>query len=159
MKIKAETYTCKVLRTILSNLTTGSNIPESNEMQEVFSGLERIIPEIFKDDYEFWKYESLDGIFLREAIKSNEFEVILTGMCLLITDQTLTPIYLDMKIGEEINKFEWIYCKLGEIENDNLVRIPYESSKWKKLLYEFEISTMNWAFEIEYKKARADIRN
>lgn len=81
------------------------------------------LPDLLSKKYEFWKEESLDGIDCLQVCITENNKVELFGMCYLITDYTQTPIYIDFKVKDSSNDFEYIHCKIGENTPKGLLRL------------------------------------
>ncbi len=113
MPLKSEEIICCDLRPILSSLEDGDNIQDSEELNEVLVGLEVFLSIIFQDRYNEWKYEGLDGIYLSKALRTGLNEAELIGICILISDQTLTPIHIRLRLAISSDEIEWLDCKLG----------------------------------------------
>ena len=75
--------------------------------------LELLIPEILRREHPEWERESIDGFFFSTAVKSNEGGAELWGTCILISDQTVTPFWLDLSLSDP-GVFEAVRIKLGE---------------------------------------------
>lgn len=149
---KAEEIVSSNLHAILRVLTIGESIEESERLQEVLSGLEFILPAIFQDKYKEWKCESLDGIYLAKASKTGENEAEFIGLCILITDQTLTPFHLRLRVVNSQAEIGWLRCRLGENTQQGLLKIPYNSLSWHKYLHKLEDclpDSMDWVYEVE----------
>ena len=59
--------------------------------------LELFIPKVLRRYHSEWAEESLDGIFVSRARKSGPFGVELVGTCILISDQTMTPLLVELE--------------------------------------------------------------
>lgn len=62
--------------------------------------LELFIPGVMRRRYPEWEKESLDGIFVARAIKTGSAAAELMGTCILISDQTVTPFFVDLKLSQ-----------------------------------------------------------
>lgn len=124
------------LRTILDKLPTGAIIEPSDELREYFSGLEYFVPQVLREIHPEWNHESLDGFLPKVARKTGEGEAEFFGHCILISDQTLTPIHLCLQIDLTEDEVLWLVCKLGERGDDGMMRVPYESimEAYKRLI-------------------------
>lgn len=148
MGSKAKEIVTGNLRTILETLAQGESLEESESFRDVLSGLEFFLSDILIGKYPEWKYESLDGFHLAKASKIGVNQAELIGMCILNADQTLTPFHLRLKVAESKKGIEWLHCRLGENTEEGLLRIPYNSSKWKKYMYRLEASSIDWVYEV-----------
>lgn len=61
MASRAEQTLSRSLRAILTDLPNGASIPDSEQFQEVLSGLEYFVTEVLGEIYPVWHQESLDG--------------------------------------------------------------------------------------------------
>lgn len=75
--------------------------------------LERLIPALLRMEYPEWERESIDGFFLASATKTAPRTAELTGTCILISDQTVTPFALTLGLTDS-TVFQIINIKLGE---------------------------------------------
>lgn len=149
---KAEETVSSNLRTLLGALAQGEKIEESESLQEVLDGLEFVSTAILQDKYHEWKYESLDGFYLVEASKVGDNEAEFFGLCCLISDQTMTPLHLRLRIAESENEIEWLVCRLGQNTQDGVLKIPYHASKkWTGYMSKLDstsIKAIGWAYEV-----------
>jgi hypothetical protein len=113
---KGEECLAKSVRTLLGRVTTGDKIEESDDFREFLCDLEWYIPEVLREIHSEWKTESLDAVFPLVTRKTGEREVVVFGQCILITDQTFTPIYVKLQIHSSEDKVTWLECKLGETD-------------------------------------------
>jgi len=92
----------------------GTDFPESPELRDVLNGLEFFLPPTLAEIYPYWKGESLDGFYLSEARKTHERSAWLRGVGVLISDQTLTPVDVCLRVSASEDEIEWMECRLGE---------------------------------------------
>ncbi len=148
MPSKAEKCAAEHFGVILSSLKVGDRIEESKEFQDALSGFEYYIPDILSKKYEFWQGESLDGFYCVDATKSGPCEALLEGMCILISDQSMTRFYLHFGLSDSFKRIEWLICKLGESGENGLVR--YKTPFWEKDFNKKGVSSIRWEFEISF---------
>ena len=115
----------KSVRTILDQVTTGDKIEESDDLQEFLNALEWFIPEVLEEIHSEWKNECLDAVLPHLTRKTGEREVEVFGLCILITDQTFTPIYVKLQIHSSEDKITLLECKLGEKDPRGKIRTKY----------------------------------
>ncbi|WP_425615196.1 hypothetical protein NA78x_005096 [Anatilimnocola sp. NA78] len=125
MASKAEEWVCRWLRTILADLPNGASIAHSDQIQKLFSGLEYFLPQVLSASYPEWEHESLDGFLPLVARKTGDGEAEIFGLCIIISDQTLTPIHLHIQASKTKDEVSWVDCKLGEAGEHGMVRIPW----------------------------------
>jgi hypothetical protein len=149
---KAEETTSRLLRSVLSSIPDGGTIEDSDEFLDLQSALELFLPVVLRERYpNEWRGESLDGFRLAVARKVGPAEAELIGLCLLISDQTWTPVHVRLRSGSSGTSIPWVRCKLGTRDSSGLTRLPYESSKVSKLLYTVSErpESLNWMYSVE----------
>lgn len=152
MTSKAEEIACRCLRVMLSPISAGSAIEDSDDFSFFQSAMEYVIPSILEREYPWWRYESLDAFRFAVARKVGPDEAEFIGLCLLISDQAWTPVHLRLRIAPQGESIEWLACKLGEsgTGNGGMVRTPYGSSRETKLFYSVvdRLESIAWAYTI-----------
>ena len=152
MASKAEEIASRCLRAVLAPLSPGSEIEDSDTFSTFQSALARVIPSTLEEAYSWWRYESLDAFRFVVARKLGPEEAEFVGLCLLITDQTWTPLHLRLRIAPQSDNIEWLECKLGEsgTGNGGMLRTPYGSTSDTKLLYSVvdRLESISWAYTI-----------
>lgn len=108
MTSRAEEIASRCLRAILANISTGSTIEYSDDFRWFQSALERVIPSILEDEYEWWRWENLDGFSFAVARKTGPEEAEFIGLCILMSDQTWTPIHLRLRVALQSDNIEWL---------------------------------------------------
>lgn len=119
--------------------------------EEVCFTLERFLSMRLAQAYSEWRWESLDGLFVR-ARKTSQSEVQLQGICLLITDQSWTPLRVRLEVsplGRAIDSFR--IC-LGECGGGPLgVSMARFYCSPEKLLHRVSerLDEIDWVFVAE----------
>lgn len=92
-----ETKIAAELSSYLENTSVGSEfkVEPSADLSYL---LELYIPKLLSSRYSEWEKESLDGVFVTRARKINLETVELAGMCILISDQTVTPFFIHLSL-------------------------------------------------------------
>jgi hypothetical protein len=84
------------LRTLLQGKRIGSDLVNDEQAwgarRDFEASLEFYLPEVLADIYREWEQESLDGFYFTVGKKRDEFEAEFFGLCIIISDETLTPI-------------------------------------------------------------------
>jgi hypothetical protein len=119
-------------------------------------GLEFFLPAVLRKVYPELDRESLDGFSPLFARKTGEREAELFGFCILISDQTLTPIHLRLQLSSTSNEVSWLELRLGESGPDGMVRLPYHPTvgtihTWLHALNERAV-TIAWVYEVTFGK-------
>jgi hypothetical protein len=158
MASRAEQSISRSLRAILADLPDGASIADSEQFREALSGLEFFLPhQVLNEIYPEWNYESLDGILPLGARKRGEGEAEIVGLCILISDQTLTPLHVRLQVAASTDEVSWLECRLGERGKHGMVRTPYESSSAvAKRLYALngKPDLIDWVYKVEFGHRR-----
>lgn len=80
---------------------------------ELCGVLEYLLPQILMQRHPEWSGESIDGFFFSLAVKSSSSTVELIGTCILISDQTVTPFALSIRVGRD-GGLEALRLRIGE---------------------------------------------
>lgn len=158
MASKSEEITSRCLRAILAGLPTGATIDDSPEFREALTGLEWFLPEVLAEIHKEWTGESLDGIYPHLACKIGEQTVEILGLCILLSDQTLTPIHLRLQLSFATDEVSWLELRLGEKGQHGMVRTPYgsEGSIYKRLHALIgRADTMGWVYKVTFGERRS----
>jgi hypothetical protein len=150
MASKAEQRTSELLRELLKALPDGVDVVESKLLQGVLNGLEFFIPEVLREIYPYWKYESLDGIIPLTTKKASDREIEIFGLCIIISDQTLTPIHLQLQIADAVDEVTWLECRLGETSGDGMLRSPYRSRIKALNALQGRKDDINWVYKATF---------
>lgn len=152
MTSRGEEIASRCLRAMLAPISAGSAIEDSDDFNTFQSALERVIPSSLEVEYPWWQYESLDGFRFAVARKLGPKEAEFIGLCLLITDQTWTPLHVRLRIASQNDHIEWLDCRVGEsgTGNGGMVRTPYGASRETKLLYSVvnRLDSIPWAYKV-----------
>jgi hypothetical protein len=81
---------------------------------DLFYLLELYIPQLLSRRYSEWKKESLDGFFLANARKIGSETAEFAGLCILISDQTVTPVLIRLTLTSSRDSIAAYQVFLGE---------------------------------------------
>jgi hypothetical protein len=113
--------------------------------------LERLVPQLLAVEHGEWRGESLDGFYFSSAVKSDDGSAVLTGLCMLLSDQTLTPFIFNLSLSDEA-ELGAIRIRLGEPGEGHLgISGPaWGSSEVLKSLWtlEAQLETVDWAYDV-----------
>lgn len=98
-------------RDAMTDVAIGSPV-EIPPSADLFYALELYIPGLLRERYPEWKDESLDGFFPAEARRTDATSLRIAGICILITDQRVTPFLVELSISDET--VERASIRLGE---------------------------------------------
>ena len=105
---------------------------------------------MLREVHAFWRHESLDGLFYELAIKTAKRQAELAGFCILISDQTLTPYHLQLRFADKVDEIEWLDCRVGEIREGVMVRIPFHSAGCVEQRVADRLSLIHWQFRVGF---------
>jgi hypothetical protein len=145
------------LRAALADLPIGGTIPDSDEYREVLTALEYFIPVVLGELYREWTFQGLDGVVPVEARKTGEGEVEIFGLCCIISDQTLTPLYVHLQVAADDDEISWLECRLGERGQVGMVRKPYDFLRQmtKRLrVLDGRIELIDWVYKAQFGERR-----
>lgn len=131
MASQVENTVARSLRAVLAALPDGANIDDSDEFQTLLSGLEYFLPAVLGEVHQEWKGQGLDGFLFGLKRKMGPGEAEFFGMCIFISDQTLTPIHLRLRVAAASDEVEWLECSVGKPGDGKggMMRVPYNSTK------------------------------
>jgi hypothetical protein len=157
MASRAEEITSRCFRAILAGLPTSATIHDSEEFRDALTGLEGFLPRVLAEIYPEWTVESLDGIYPHFARKTDEREVEIFGLCILMSDQRMTPIHLRFQLSPTTDEVAWLELRLGEKGQHGMVRTPYSSEssihRWLHALNR-KADTMEWVYKVTFGQTR-----
>src|SRR5215467_14646777 len=114
MTSKAEGITCHGLYAIIENLQAGAQILDATGARKLALRLEYLLPKVLAAEHRWWRREGLDRILPAVARKVGPQDIELIGLCILISDQSVAPTYVRLRVSDEANEIERLECKLGE---------------------------------------------
>ena len=158
MGSRVEESISRSLRAVLADLPDGASIGDSEQFRGVLSGLEFFLPhQVLREIYPEWDNESLDGIMPMLARKTGEGEAEILGLCILISDQTVTPLHVRLQVAASTDEVSWLECRLGERGKHGMVRMPYDSSSvMAKRLYALDgrQDQIDWVYKVTFGHRR-----
>jgi hypothetical protein len=153
----AEQSLSRSLRSVLADLPNGTSIPDSEQFREVLSALEYFIPVFLGELHREWTFEGLDGVLPVVSRKTGEGEAEIFGLCIIIGDQTLTPLHVRLQVAASDDEISWIECRLGEQGQHGMVRTPYGFlNAMMKRLYTLEgrADLVDWVYKVTFGHRR-----
>jgi hypothetical protein len=158
MPSSVEQKLSRSLRAVLADLPDGAGIPESGANFEQFRSflwsLESFIPPVLQTLHPEWGQESLDGFIRLVARKVMAREVEYFGLCILIADQTLTPVHLCLQIAPSADAVSWLECKLGERGEEGMLRTPYRFRDKCLAALEGMEDRIDWDYKVTFGDRR-----
>ena len=143
----------RLLRAVLSDLPKGSSVPDSEMFGQALSNLEFFVAAVLRTKYHEWVEESLDGVWALDAKKSNENEAKILGLCMIITSQRYTPIYLKLQVHATEDKIVLFDCKLGEKGSQGMEATSsrhLDSLEERIRGFDGDARSIQWVYEIGF---------
>jgi hypothetical protein len=131
-------------------------IGESADLRDALAAIEFFLPEVLREVHAEWQEESLDGIYPAFIQKTGDDEIEIIGLCILISDQTLTPIHLRLQLAPTDNTVSWLECNLGEATDTGMLRVPYSRQivYGDKLGVLKRLDSIRWVYKVGYGERR-----
>lgn len=148
-----EQQLARSLRDACDKAPIGGDISRSDAFQVVTSALEFYLPAVLREIHACWKYESLDGVLHELAVKTGARQVEIAGLCILISDQTLTPFHVRLRYSADVDEIEWLDCRLGEVRGDTMVRVPYNAFPAGVRRVPDRLNSIEWKFHVGFGDA------
>ena len=82
--------------------------------EDICYSLELRIPQLLSRRHVEWKHECLDGVFVARARKTGVAAAQLVGTCILMSDQTVTPLLVELSLSRSQTSIERFRVCLGE---------------------------------------------
>ncbi|WP_154402774.1 hypothetical protein [Nocardioides speluncae] len=137
------------LTELLARVPVGGKLPLASA-SELNDTLEILVPELLRARHSEWARESLDGLFYSSALKTEDAEAKLRGMCILISDQTVAPFELAVKLHSD-EEIATLRIRLGEPGGGHLgiSGPPYASPLGQRFLDEMESRAqgIDWVYD------------
>lgn len=92
----------------------------------------------------------MDGIFPEIAVKTAHHEANIAGLCILISDQTLTPIHIRLRAAVSSDAIVSLKCCLGESGPNGMVRVPYGSNRVSKIAVANRLDVIEWTYRVMF---------
>ncbi len=139
------------LATAIDGVEAGASLPIDSS-SPLSGTLEYLVPRLLARDHREWLGESLDGLYLSSARKSDSRSAVLTGLCILISDQTVTPFTLSLSMAEDAT-LSAVRIRLGEPGGGQLgISGPAAgSSEVLKRLWALEarLGAVDWTYDVQ----------
>ena len=143
---------CEMLSPLLRSHSVGDPIGPPPDENYIFSSLEFFLPEILRERHNEWHHESLDGLYPKIFRKTAEHEIEFVGLTIFISDQTLTPIHLQLQLSPDHDCVSWVDLRLGERIDDNCRREPYSQSQTTGTMFHVaeRLDSIDWFYHVGY---------
>lgn len=145
--IKLERLVAERVCELASGKPVGAQLNNSS-LSNLLSALEYYLPQTLSEIHQEWHHESLDGVYPDVVRKTAEHRIEIVGWCILISDQTMTPLELQMEVSPAAEEVTWLDCRLGKLGPNGMVRIPY--NRWPDIKEDHIWKSMSWAFHVGF---------
>lgn len=113
--------------------------------------LELLVPEVLRRSNPEWQEESIGGFFFSSAVKTGDLSAEIAGTCILISDQTVTPVALSSRLSGR-HRFEALRIRLGEPGSGPLgiSGPPCNSRAAQEMLVDLNarVDAVNWVYDV-----------
>jgi hypothetical protein len=152
-----ELLNSSIANTIASEVYALEEIPGCTE--RLVDLLGRFVPLVLVRRYSVWKGHGLDGIELAEKIEGDSqfFERI--GMAILLSDQAITPIYLQLAVNTLDRRLDRIRILIGEPGGGplNISGKPWTPSNvtrsMQALLPRYVEGRIDWVYDVSIARS------
>jgi hypothetical protein len=86
-----------------------------------------------------------------------EGEAEIFRLCILLSDQTVTPLWVRLQVAACTDKVSWLECRLGERGKHGMVRVPYDSyTALTKRIYALDgrQDEIDWVYKVTFGHRR-----
>ena len=150
------------IRLLLAGKPVGAEFDVEPSSDFCYS-LELLIPQLLSKQYSEWEKESLDGIFVARARKAGREAIQIAGTCILISDQTVTPLLVELVLDSQNDSVVHFRVRLGERGGGKLgISGPDCNSREAKQLLATVTTRLNhirWSYTIEAGGGAAGARH
>lgn len=98
---------------LTTHVTVGTEFPVPSDSPVCYS-LELFLPALLRPRFAEWARESLDGFLISKARKVGPSAVELSGLCILISDQAVTPFCAYFVVSPDGCSISAYRVRLGE---------------------------------------------
>lgn len=147
-----EDHAGSTLREALCRAQVGGALEMDSNFRDLMSYLEMFVPWVLGQVHD-WE-EALDGVMPWSSLKTGDREALLVGKCILMDDQTESPIYVKIRHSAAVDEIEWLECGLGVPGpgKSGLLRLPINSAHTHRLanLISEDLQAVDWVFRATY---------
>jgi hypothetical protein len=156
MMAKFEELAAQYLRLVVQGVAAGGHIPESDARRQLQSAFELFLPLMLRGaDPNHWRLEAFDAFRFPVARKTGPVEAEFRGAGLLLSDETWTPVHVQLRAAGDSDTIVWGRCAVGDRLVARTERLPSDSPDLGKLLESVceRPDQVDWAFRAEYPGA------
>jgi hypothetical protein len=149
---KLEAKLAVELRALLQSTPIGKQV-NMKPSDRILGAFELYFPLLLRKKYPVWESETLDGFFVSNARKDGPFSLQLAGICILMSDQCVTPFFAAIRLSPDDNSMEAYNVAIGEAGEGHLgISGPKCNTYDAELLLRrigTRLSHINWVYSIE----------
>lgn len=140
------------LSALMKDVAVGTEFPVP-PTSSVCYPLELFLPALLRARFAEWTRESLDGFRIASARKVGPSAIELAGICILISDQTVTPFFAHFVVSSDGSSISAYRVRLGEAGHGPLgISGPDCNSSGARRLLEglaTRMESMRWIYAVD----------
>lgn len=149
----------KQLRAALARAEIGETLDSFEEFIKALTALDWLLPGILGEVHSHWKGRSFDGFLEHRSTKIGPASAEVFGMISLISDMTMVPIHVRLRVSQTVDEIEWLECRVGEVGGDSggMIRHPISKAyRKRKSSSPRSVDAIDWAYAVTYGEPDSD---
>ncbi|WP_417387917.1 hypothetical protein [Gimesia sp.] len=134
----------------MNQTAVGAPFEETEDCRRLLSAFDYFIPEVLAEIHPEWKSDALDDLIPLVAKRSGEREAIHFGLSWLIRDQTVVPTYVQLQIDPDLDRVNWLECRIGERGPQGMLRRPGNSFDRQLYRLQDREDLIDWAYHVTF---------
>ena len=147
------------LSALMKDVAIGTEFPVASNAAVCYA-LELFLPSLLRARFAEWERESLDGFGIASARRVGPSAVELAGICILISDQTVTPFCAHFVVSPDRSSISAYRVRVGEAGHGPLgISGPdCNSSGARRLLGGLvaRMESVRWVYAVDSLQSRGD---
>jgi hypothetical protein len=147
------------LSALVKDVAIGAEFPFASNAAVCYA-LELFLPALLRVRFAEWKRESLDGFRIASARKVGPSAVELAGICILISDQTVTPFCAHLVVSPDTSSISAYRVRVGEAGHGPLgISGPDCNSSGAKRLLDglmARMESVRWVYSVDSLQSPGD---
>ncbi|MCA9005897.1 MAG: hypothetical protein KDA70_11565 [Planctomycetaceae bacterium] len=128
----------------------GPPFEETEDCRRLLSAFNYFIPEVLAEIHPEWKSDALDDLIPLVAKRTGDREAVLFGLSWLIRDQTVVPTYVQLQIDPDLDRVNWLECRIGERGPQGMLRRPGNSFDRQLYRLQGREDLIDWAYQVTF---------
>jgi hypothetical protein len=138
---------CRRLRSLLHEVPTGTDVPDSPELREVLNSVEWYLTDVIREIHPECDY-CFDGIEPRQLRKIGDNALEVRGMVWLLDDScSLVPLHVRLQVAADEDRICWLECRVAKRPRAGSTD---SVSKQLSSLYAQDEGAIDWAYEVGF---------